>query len=728
MADDNQWWQSDLGDVRWINRVVLKWGNVWARAYQLQASMDGLKWKTVYQTSTGDGGEDKALFSSIQARYVRMMGIKRSGVGGYDLREFEVNGPVIKAWASTEGSSMPAAYAVDGNSRTRWSGQATDPQWLVVDFGESRAFDRVHIVWETAYAKSYLLETSTDNVHWNIVATTTNSDGGTDDFIVGAQTARYLKIYCMSRGTLWGYSIYEVDAFTHNARDADALVGNLAEGPAPAGMEALTDVSAIQGAIQSNKGKILKDANGNMVIAGDKWIAYDYDNRPQKVVTEDGTMTTFTYDHEGQRVQQKVYAPSSSTPLVSTYIGTIYEAKGSERIKYIYAGSQRVAQVSSINGTSYFHTDHLGSASLMTNTLGTLTRSWGYLPFGGTFKTEGTGKADWRYTGQRQDDSTGLYFYNARYYDPVLGRFVSPDPLVSNSFYPQSLNRYAYCNNNPINFIDPSGFWRIGISYHFIVGGHMSYDSDNGHLKTGVGVGMGGGVSFGDNNWDIGASNANYLDVGYDNKMKSGYVQGQYGWGVRSPVGASHGYGMSGTYYFRQGEYVVGGGIGWYGLNANVGYSSFGDGDWSYGGGFAQFNATYNEASKDWSYYYTIDTKAWKDKYRNEQVRSEQNGGNGYGPVMENPIARAFFRGLDWIATVTAGRTPADMHDNGYANGDNKAKTDFALMTNMAIGATSAFLSQNGLFNTTVGLALSPIYYGGVAVGGGPAYRASNTK
>lgn len=455
--NDAQWVQADLGDARWMNRAILKWGSVWGMSYSLQASLDGFKWKTVYQTSTGDGGEDTATFSSMRARYLRWWGTKRSGKSGYDLKELEVYGPVIRAWASTEGASMPAAHAVDGNPRTRWSGQATDPQWLAVDFGETRSFDTVRLGWETAYAKSYLVEVSTDNVAWKIVGTVLNSDGGVDVINVGSQAARYLKIYGLSRGTSWGYSLYEVEAYADESPLIEPLLGNYPEGIATAGLDVMTEISAIRGSIQANKGKILKDPNGNMVIARDKWIAYDYDNRPKKVVTEDGTVTEFTYDHAGDRVSQKVYAPGSSTPTVSTYIGTVYEEKGAERIKYIYAGTQRVAQISSTQGTSYFTNDHLGSAALMTDTTGAQVQSMTYLPFGGTFQSNGTKSSAWRYTGQRQDDSTGLYYYNARYYDPTLGRFLTPDTIVQSPYDPQFLNRYTYCRNNPINLVDPTG-------------------------------------------------------------------------------------------------------------------------------------------------------------------------------------------------------------------------------------------------------------------------------
>jgi RHS repeat-associated protein len=64
----------------------------------------------------------------------------------------------------------------------------------------------------------------------------------------------------------------------------------------------------------------------------------------------------------------------------------------------------------------------------------------------------------WRFTGQREDATIGLYFYNARYYDPKLGRFIQADTIVPDPGNPQLLNRYSYVGNRPVNFIDPSGY------------------------------------------------------------------------------------------------------------------------------------------------------------------------------------------------------------------------------------------------------------------------------
>ncbi|GJL68216.1 MAG: hypothetical protein NPIRA06_08510 [Nitrospirales bacterium] len=68
----------------------------------------------------------------------------------------------------------------------------------------------------------------------------------------------------------------------------------------------------------------------------------------------------------------------------------------------------------------------------------------------------------YKYTGKELDDSTDLYFYEGRYYDTTLSRFISADTLVPNPGNPQDFNRYTYGNNNPILFNDPTG--RVGIS------------------------------------------------------------------------------------------------------------------------------------------------------------------------------------------------------------------------------------------------------------------------
>ena len=84
------------------------------------------------------------------------------------------------------------------------------------------------------------------------------------------------------------------------------------------------------------------------------------------------------------------------------------------------------------------------------------------------------------YTGGIYDKETGEYYLNARHYDPSIARFTSVDTYRGETEEPLSLHLYAYCANNPINFVDPSGHWPLEIG-HFK--GSMSYNSRYAWLK-----------------------------------------------------------------------------------------------------------------------------------------------------------------------------------------------------------------------------------------------------
>lgn len=82
-----------------------------------------------------------------------------------------------------------------------------------------------------------------------------------------------------------------------------------------------------------------------------------------------------------------------------------------------------------------------------------------YKAWGETRYTYGTTPIAYKFTGQRLDEGTGLYYYGARYYDPLLGRFVQADTIVPEPGNPQALNRYAYVYNNPLRYRDSTGHW-----------------------------------------------------------------------------------------------------------------------------------------------------------------------------------------------------------------------------------------------------------------------------
>lgn len=205
------------------------------------------------------------------------------------------------------------------------------------------------------------------------------------------------------------------------------------------------------------------DSNGNMTVGKNKTMEYDPENRLNKVTDFSG-VTTFVYDGDGGRVK-KVGATSSTA-----YIGSLYEVASDATItKHIFAGSNRVCSISSLRGAAvggdeaiyYYHSDHLGSSSIITDQAGQQTNHYEYAPYGTLATSEGTDTVNHKFTG-KELDSTGLYFYGARYYDPEIGRFITADPTIQHPYDPQDLNRFSYCRNNPLNLIDPTGlgWWK----------------------------------------------------------------------------------------------------------------------------------------------------------------------------------------------------------------------------------------------------------------------------
>ena len=108
------------------------------------------------------------------------------------------------------------------------------------------------------------------------------------------------------------------------------------------------------------------------------------------------------------------------------------------------------------NGVYFLLSDHLGSSSVVVDESGQVVEEGYYLPWGGERGNQEIELTDYGYTGQMQEG--GIYFYNARYYDPAIGRFMQAGTIVPMATQgTQAFDRYAYVNNNPLRYTDPSG-------------------------------------------------------------------------------------------------------------------------------------------------------------------------------------------------------------------------------------------------------------------------------
>jgi RHS repeat-associated protein len=218
------------------------------------------------------------------------------------------------------------------------------------------------------------------------------------------------------------------------------------------------------------------DANGNLTAGAGRTLTYTSFNMPL-TINGSGYAYTYTYnaDHERVRLQHSTLGefiylhPAGKGQL-------LYERESRpdgvvEHKNYINAGGSLVAvyldRSNSTSDTRYFHTDHLGSVTLITNDQGAQVDRLAYDAFGMRRYPNGTDNpnnaiiplhSDRGFTGHEHLDEIALIHMNGRIYDPMVGRFMTPDPLVQAPDNLQSYNRYSYVTNNPLGYIDPTGY------------------------------------------------------------------------------------------------------------------------------------------------------------------------------------------------------------------------------------------------------------------------------
>lgn len=136
---------------------------------------------------------------------------------------------------------------------------------------------------------------------------------------------------------------------------------------------------------------------------------------------------------------------------------------------YIFAGGKRVAKapgVAATSGTQYYHSDHLGSARLMTDASGNPVAGSEatFLPFGQEYSPTTAGN-HYKFTGKERDSESGNDYFGARYYGSTMGRFLTPDAPFADQHLtdPQSWNLYTYVTNQPLGHTDPSGRGKVKV-------------------------------------------------------------------------------------------------------------------------------------------------------------------------------------------------------------------------------------------------------------------------
>ena len=224
------------------------------------------------------------------------------------------------------------------------------------------------------------------------------------------------------------------------------------------------------------------DANGAVVNANGtsiQWLSYDL---PSQLTHPAGNYSAFYYGPDRARYRQVANAGGTLTETLYA-AGGLYERVTTGGVSshrhYIVADGRRVAVHTRKSGatpsTVYLLEDHLGGVDGFTASSGALLTKNSYQPFGARRSGDGLSAtptaAEWLqiqsttargYTDHEHLDNLGIIHMNGRVYDPALGRFLSPDPVVQAPYDTQGQNRYAYVRNNPLRYTDPSGYFCAG--------------------------------------------------------------------------------------------------------------------------------------------------------------------------------------------------------------------------------------------------------------------------
>lgn len=224
------------------------------------------------------------------------------------------------------------------------------------------------------------------------------------------------------------------------------------------------------------------DLNGNLIKknsrSGNMTLAtiyeYDSENRLTGIVAPDGTSSHYRYDGRGTRVQ------ASENGITTNYLydgcNVIIERDGAGVTQNYYNRGMVCNGVGNLISVYrhtaippyplYYQYDGLGNVTSLIGQDGRVVQKYKYDAFGNSLSMPSSGtKTGWpenpyRFSTKEFNSVSCLSYFGARYYEPETGRFITSDIWPGNLFAPQSMNRYAYVENNPVNYTDPLGLWK----------------------------------------------------------------------------------------------------------------------------------------------------------------------------------------------------------------------------------------------------------------------------
>jgi RHS repeat-associated protein len=446
-----------------------------AKTQRTTFGYDALDRKTSKTANAGTGSAVTVswTYDQVRAGYYNVGKLTTMGdpAGGKTF-DHDAGGRVVLAVRSINGTSYTFHYGFDAGDRQLWmtypdgdtQGTATSP--LVYDSAGRLKSIPGYVASALYNADGKLIQinnangTVTMRPHsaqrgW-ITGISTTLGGTTIQNLVYTRNnkGRITQVTSPFSDEGWTYAYDELDRLTsatntsnasHNQTLAYDAIGNITSSSRIGTYTYGTRPHAV---ITAGDNTYAYDAAGLMTSGAGRALTWNGDNRVATITG--GASLAFTYDADGARIQQVEGA------ITRRYLGDDYEVQvGGSTSKYISVAGTLVARED--GPTIYWvHTDHLGSIQAVTNASGVEVHRKKYRAFGEILSSSGTlGYEPRGYIGQRQDASNLLYLH-ARYYDPALGRFLSPDHIIDGTDT-VGLNRYVYCGNDPINYSDVTG-------------------------------------------------------------------------------------------------------------------------------------------------------------------------------------------------------------------------------------------------------------------------------
>jgi RHS repeat-associated protein len=401
------------------------------------------------------------LTTSRNASRTQAFGYSANGALQYALESDGAVYQEIKSAMSTDGSVLYKTYAPGnlnvGTSASPWTYDGAGRLKSIPGMIASQTYEADGQTAKITYANGVSTEFFySAERRWLIRITTKNAAGVAliDNAYSRDAAGRIYAINGVTPGDHWSYTYDDLDRLTGAQNFGDAsltenftydLADNMLSRSRVAGTyvypAAWSYAPRPHTPLSVGSRAFTYDANGNLISDGVKTLTWSPDNRLVWAVTG-ASNTFFYYGPDGARAKK-------ISPLGTTrYFGAEAEEKAGVFTRYPHMDV--MVQGSTI---SFLHRDHLNSVKMETNMAGAVTESAGYAAFGEPVTASSLPKG---YIGERPDVETGMLYLNARYCDPALGRFISPDdwdPTLPGV----GTNRYAYAGNDPVNKSDPNG-------------------------------------------------------------------------------------------------------------------------------------------------------------------------------------------------------------------------------------------------------------------------------